>query len=170
MAWTDLATIKTPERVARLPKDDRGYPIFYAVSVDAEGKPNFRVIDPQKWELGIRDRLCGVCGQRLGKRLAFVGGPKSIKSRYFTDLPMHESCAEYAVQVCPFIVLPKFKYASEHKAAVAINPVVDDNRPQQFGIGITTKMKLVSLQGQIVIRAGAFARVQYWKEGQPVSP
>lgn len=94
----------------------------------------------------------------------------SMKSRLFTDLPMHERCAEYAVQVCPFIVMPKFKYASEYPVTAAINQHVDDNRPEQFGIGITTKMKLVSLQGQTVIKAGAFARVRYWKEGHPAIP
>lgn len=166
-AWTNLSGIETPARIAALPKDERGYPIFFTVLV-RDGKANFRAQDPEKWELGVRESLCGICGSKLGKKIAFVGGPLSIKSRYFTDLPMHESCAVYAMQACPFIAMPKFTYLSEYGADLAVNPLVSDKRPDCFGIGITSKMKVVQLHGQTVIKAGAFSRVQYWKDGNRI--
>jgi hypothetical protein len=168
-AWTDLTAVETPPKVAALPKDSRGYPIFFTVLISHDGKPNFRAQDPYKWETGVQDKLCGICGTKLGKRMAFVGGPKSIKSRYFTDLPMHESCAQYALKACPFIAMPKFTYLEQSAPELAVNPLVSDQRPEMFGIGITSKMKVVQLQGHSVIKAGAFSRVQFWKDGQPVA-
>ncbi|MPQ71493.1 hypothetical protein GC387_33380 [Pseudomonas sp. MWU12-2323] len=167
-AWTDLSAIETPPRIASLPKDERGYPIFFTLLVGPDGKPNFRAQDPYKWEAGVHNSLCGICGQKLGKKFAFVGGPRSIKSRYFTDLPMHESCAVYALKACPFIAMPKFTYLTQHAPELAVNPLVSDKRPEMFGIGITSKMKVVQLQGHTVIRAGTFTRVQFWKDGKPI--
>ncbi|MEN1648456.1 hypothetical protein AAIH51_33530, partial [Pseudomonas aeruginosa] len=116
----------------------------------------------------LREGLCGMCGQKLGKAMAFVGGPISIKNRLFADLPMHESCAVYAMQACPFIAAPKFSYQSALSTEMAVNPLVSDSRPDRFGLGITNKMKLVTIQGQTVIKAGRFSRVQYWVGGKPV--
>jgi hypothetical protein len=166
-AWTDLTAIETPPRIAALPKDDRGYPIFFTVLVGNDGKPNFRAQDPYKWEAGVQDGLCGICGTKLGKRMAFVGGPRSIKSRYFTDLPMHESCALYALKTCPFIAMPKFSYLAQYAPELTVNPLVSDQRPEMFGIGITGKMKVTQLLSHPVIKAGTFTRVQFWKDGQP---
>lgn len=56
------------------------------------------------------------------------------------------------------------QYAPEH----AVNPLVSEKRPEKFGIGITSKMRIVQLQGDTVIRAGTFTRAQFWKDGQPM--
>ncbi len=166
-AWTDLTAIETPPRIAALPKDERGYPIFFTALVSPDGKPNYRAQDSAKCSLALREGLCGMCGQKLGKQFAFVGGPISIKNRLFADLPMHESCAVYAMQACPFIAAPKFAYLSSEATGLSVNPLVSDARPERFGIGITNKMKLVTIQWQTVIRAGRFSRVQFWVGGKP---
>ena len=167
-AWTDLSVIETPPRIAALPKDERGDPIFFTALVEPGGKPNYRAQDSVKCNLALREGLCGMCGQKLGKAMAFVGGPISIKNRLFADLPMHESCAVYALQACPFIAAPKFSYQSALSTEMAVNPLVSDSRPDRFGLGITNKMKLVTIQGQTVIKAGRFSRVQFWVGGKPV--
>lgn len=167
-ARKDLSTIEKPPRIAALTCDSRGYPIFFTAHTDADGKPNFRVQDPQKWERAIEKGLCGICGQKLGKRYAFVGGPVSMDSHFFADAPMHESCAIYAVQACPFIAMPRFTYMQHIAPGQALNPLVSDKRPEKFGIGITGKMKLVQLQGQTLIKAGKWLRVQFWKDGSPL--
>ncbi|HBO2935215.1 TPA: hypothetical protein L4R50_000211 [Pseudomonas aeruginosa] len=167
-AWTDLSAIQTPPRIAALPKDERGYPIFFTALIEPDGKPNYRVQDTRKCNRALSEGLCGMCGQKLGKMMAFVGGPISIKNRLFADLPMHESCAVYALQACPFIAAPKFSYQPTANAGMGVNPLVSNARPERFGLGITNKMKLVTLHGQTVIKAGRFSRVQFWVSGKPV--
>lgn len=166
--WTDLSKIDTPAKIEALAKDERGYPIFFTVLLDSYGKPNFRAQDTDKVAHALRESLCGICGHKLGRYVAFVGGPKSIKSRYFTDGAMHESCAIYALKVCPFIAAPKFAYRNINPADLHVNSLVSADRPDHFGLGITTKYKIVNLHGESVIKAGRFTRVQLWKEGQPL--
>ncbi|MFL1449265.1 hypothetical protein ACI77O_12790 [Pseudomonas tritici] len=167
-ALKDISTIEKPPRIATLACDGRGYPIFFTAFVGSDGKPNFRIQDPYKWQVATERSLCGICGQKLGKRFAFVGGPKSMKSRYFTDAPMHESCAIYALQACPFIAMPRMAYLKHVQPGHELNHLVSDTKPELFGIGIATKMKLVHFQGQQLIKAGAWLRVRFWKDGSPV--
>lgn len=166
-SWTDLTLIQTPARIAALPKDQRGYPIPHTVLIQ-DGKPNFRVVDPEKAMHAVQEKLCGICGGKLGKYMAFVGGPRSIKSRCFTDLAMHSECASYALAVCPFLAMPKFSYLNVSDDKHHVNHLVSTNRPDTFGIGITTKYKVIELQGEMIIKAGSFTRVQFWTDGKPV--
>ncbi|MEN1648419.1 hypothetical protein AAIH51_33345 [Pseudomonas aeruginosa] len=53
-AWTDLSVIQTPPRIAALPKDERGYPIFFTALVEPGGKPNYRAQDSVKCNLALR--------------------------------------------------------------------------------------------------------------------
>ena len=65
------------------------------------GHPNFTAIDPGKVTRCLKKRLCGICGQMLGKQIAFVGGQYST---IFLDPPNHPKCAEIAFTECPFLV------------------------------------------------------------------
>lgn len=47
--WTDLTLIEQPERIARLARDVRGYPIPFVVEFDDQGNPDFRALDMKKW-------------------------------------------------------------------------------------------------------------------------
>ncbi|MFK4135920.1 hypothetical protein ACI2KR_27100 [Pseudomonas luteola] len=167
--WIDLNTIETPDRIKRMKVDSRGYPIPYSVEIDANGKPDFRVIDPQKWFLAAQQKRCGICGEPLGAYVAFVGGPLSIENRYFTDLPMHKDCATYALQVCPFIAAPKFSYSHSHSEEVKVNEHVSTNRPEKFGLGITKRYSLVQTgQGDILIHANEFQSIEWWSFGKRI--
>ena len=64
------------------------------------GHPNFSEIDPKKVARCLKERLCGICGQMLGKRIAFIGGSRST---VFLDPPNHPACAETAFAACPFL-------------------------------------------------------------------
>lgn len=164
--WTDLSAVEKPMRIARLEQDARGFPVFFTAMVE-NGKPDFRTVDPAKWRQAASNSLCGICGESLGKTMAFVGGPKSIKNRYFTDLPMHISCAEYALKVCPFLAMPKFGYLEQSGQDRHVNTLVTTKRPDLFGLGVTNKMKILELHGEVVVRAGRFTRVHWWKHGAP---
>jgi|TARA_Y100001934_G_C12387159_1_gene797226 hypothetical protein len=172
-AWTNLALIPTPKRIKALPKDDRGYPVPFFASVIG-GKPDFRVIDPVKWRECVEQHRCSICGKGLGKRIAFVGGPRSIENRLFTDAPMHPECATYALQACPFMAAPKFGYHGD-VAAVAAGEAktisaVTTQRPERFGLGLTKGFRFARLNGSndIVLQAAVFDSVSWWAYGQKV--
>jgi hypothetical protein len=91
-----------PDRVARLPRDPRGYPILASIT-RADGGYDFRGIEwPTVLRL-LRERRCGICGESLGYWMTFISGPEGIANRVFSDPAMHPECAAYAVAVCPYL-------------------------------------------------------------------
>lgn len=170
-AWTDLKSIAIPECMKHLEKDARGYPIPYNVTRDKKGKPDFRVIDPQKWGECVVYRRCALTGLPMGDDVAFVGGPMSMQSRLFTDAGMLPEAAEYAIQVCPFLAAPNFSYAEVRRGTLAGQKVtVDTNmsltRPERFGLGITSGYQLSKHGEGLVIVAGLWKSVAFYIHGK----
>lgn len=93
-----------PERVKQLPRFGR-YPVpYFALMVD--GVPDFRVVDTQKKSTAAIRKLCWICGQKISHpdRFCFVGGPSCTRNGLFGDGPSHFECAEFAMQICPYIM------------------------------------------------------------------
>lgn len=101
-----------PERVARLPVSEKGYPIPFFVAYP-DGKPDFRVIDPKKVMRCIMEGRCWVCGETLGAYKAFVGGPLMLVNNFSGEPPSHRDCGEFSATACPHLVLP---HASRREA------------------------------------------------------
>jgi hypothetical protein len=167
-----LDSVPVPPRLQRRPTDSRGYPIPYTVLIDETGKPDFRVTDVHAWAMAVRLRFCALCGQPMGRHLAFVGGPLSHDSRYFTDLPMHRDCAEYALQVCPFLAAPRFRYAAATPSETSgvkmtVNSAVDTTRPDAFFMGMTTGYAVVAGPGNThLAKANPWEEVTWWRQGE----
>lgn len=68
-----------------------------------DGKPDFRVLDPQKLFDCYRLKLCAICGHTLGESSYWIGGPSCGKQHYFSDGPMHKACADFSLKACPFL-------------------------------------------------------------------
>lgn len=98
-----------PERIKNLPRDpERGYPVpFFVAWID--GKADFRIADDEKRVRCVKERLCWICGEKLGRYLAFVIGPMCAINRISAEPPMHRDCAEYSARVCPFLLNPNQK-------------------------------------------------------------
>ena len=62
--------------------------------------PDYTTVDQEKVIKALEKRLCGICGQTLGKYIYFLGG---IRGSIFKDPPMHEKCAEFSVLACPYL-------------------------------------------------------------------
>lgn len=95
-----------PERMQSLPVDRRGYPVPWFVGI-VNGQPDFRVADQEKLVLAVQHRLCWLCGQPLGRWLAFAIGPMCCVNRISAEPPSHRSCAHFAVRACPFLMTPQ---------------------------------------------------------------
>lgn len=78
------------------------YPVPFIVKW-IDGKPDFRVVDPEKWDRCVKEKLCSICGYRLGELCFIVGGPLTEGNRLFFDPPMHKQCAEFSAKVCPYV-------------------------------------------------------------------
>lgn len=163
--------VEIPARLSARPCDKRGYPIPWMVATDSSGQPDFRVTDQKRWVAAVKLRCCSMCGERMGRHLAFIGGPKSFESRLFTDLPMHKDCATYAIQVCPFLAAPNMKYAErlpsmEGVQVVRHTPEMVDERPDRFFLGATTAYEVVQIgQGSVVAHARQWETVEWWRHG-----
>jgi hypothetical protein len=97
-----------PERIAKLPRDDRGYPVPWFVAW-VDGRPDFRVIEGGRIFEALKERRCWVCGEKLGRYLAFVIGPMCAINRITSEPPSHRDCALFAARACPFLTMPRMK-------------------------------------------------------------
>lgn len=171
-AWTDLQAISIPECMQHLERDARGYPIPYNVTRNRKGKPDFRVIDPNKWNECVVFRKCALTGLPLGEEFAFVGGPQSMLHRLFTDAAMLPEAAEYAIQVCPFLAAPSFSYATVKNGklggeGVTVFEGMSTERPEVFAIGITRSYSLYRHGSGLVIQAGPWESLKRYRHGKP---
>jgi len=97
--------VPAPPKMARLPRDRRGYLVPWFVAW-VNGEPDFRVLDARKASLAVSEHLCWLCGQKLGRHLAFNIGPMCAVNRVSSEPPSHRDCAVYAAQACPFLTQP----------------------------------------------------------------
>lgn len=96
-----------PSRIARLPVS-RGYPVPWFVDW-INGEPEFRAADGRKFERAIRERLCWVCGEVIGRYVTFVLGPMCGVNRVSAEPPCHLECAQYSAINCPFLSKPRME-------------------------------------------------------------
>jgi hypothetical protein len=85
---------------------ERGYPVPWFVAW-VDGKPEFRTADARKFREAVAVRKCWVCGETMGRHMAFVIGPMCSINRVSADPPSHRDCAEFSVKACPFLTKPQ---------------------------------------------------------------
>lgn len=154
-----------PDRIARLERDPRGYPIPWFVHRPADGTIDFRVMDPERFVLAVKERRCWVCGDRLGKFIAFVGGPLSAAQRLYADPPSHVECAEFAAKVCPFLTIPTARRREANKPAhVEMSGQQVIENPEVTGILIATGYSGLP---QGVLLAKEPREIRWFHQGRP---
>jgi hypothetical protein len=129
----------------------------------------------------VRERLCGICGQRLGAYLCFVGGPGSAfhpAGKYF-DGPVHRDCAEFALRVCPYLAMAgsyarrigarTLKPGAVPKGAVLIahDPTIHAPQPAVFVMGSCKRFSLDERRRFVPERP--WVEVRYFRAGQEIT-
>lgn len=164
-----IAFLDMPARIRALPVDPaRGYPVPWFVAW-VDGKPEFRCADGAKFVRAVKEKLCWVCGDKLGTKLAFILGPMCAVNRISAEPPCHRECAEYSIKACPFLSRPAMErreggevYEQGTCAGVAIrrNP----------GVSILWMTKGYSLvedgNGGVLFSVGAPFEIKPWAEGR----
>jgi hypothetical protein len=95
----------------------------------------------------------------------------------FLDPPLHQECAEYALQVCPFLAAPSYaKRIDDKKLKPENRPdgmilVKHGNmlpdQPERFGLGMTSSMEIISERAGYLFIPKKWEYVEFWKSGKP---
>lgn len=105
--------IEIPSFLSHLKISERGYPIPWFVPIN-KGVPEFSYQDGKKLDISIDGHLCHICGKKLPKDyIYFISGPEGLKNQFSTDMGMHRDCAEYSLQVCPYMLFNKVDRKTE---------------------------------------------------------
>lgn len=162
-----LKSVVMPPNIEALPKDGRGYPIPYTVAYIG-GKPDFTVVDPDKWKRALKFGLCGVCGKPNYGRKWFIGGPSCHVNRMFYDHPMHEECARYAIVVCPYLAITKMTHRTVKPEGTVFVSAASEEKPDKFMLGRAKSVKTVRFGDDILLRASEWEHVEWWVGGEQV--
>lgn len=152
-----------------LPVTEGGYRKPWFVKGD-----DFRITDSDKAGLSVSKKACWICGNPFEtSRYAMVGDAMSATIRIYKEPPCHVECAEYAMQVCPFILYPKAKrrtaglsyedsleYANEG-AAIEVNA---DN-PGEFYITVVSDFTYHHDQQLTAFDKDKVLEIQHWIGG-----
>ncbi len=166
----DARRVPMPPRVKALPRGPNGYPIPWFVPTLPDGRRDARLASVDTQIRAITQHRCWVCGVQLGRRLAFVLGPVSVINRKTTEPAMHRDCAEYALQVCPFLTDPAAARRVQAMPAGALPPagVSIPHNPGGAAVWITDTFTPRHPPGaaQIIVTPGPARSVSWWKQGR----
>lgn len=85
----------------------KGLPVPFFTAFNEDGTPDFRAHSPERHSKAVRDELCGICGKHLLYWRFLLVGPNELKQRATYMPAMHENCARFALEVCPFLAMGK---------------------------------------------------------------
>lgn len=155
-----------PARIAKLRRDERGYPVPWFVAWD-KGKPVFPVADGAKFGRAIRENLCWVCGQKNDEMLAFVIGPMCGINRTSSEPPCHVTCAMFSAQACPFLTKPKMgRMDCSDIGAVDPAGVMLRRNPGCCAVWITKSYEVFRVENGALIKIGDPRLIHWFAEGR----
>jgi len=83
-------------------------------------------------------RMCSLCGESMEYWVAFLGTPRAVELRRFTDPPGHPACMTAALTLCPHIALARHRRArADRPSAGIIPPGSHGTKPDGWTLGIT---------------------------------
>lgn len=164
-----------PPRMEGLPLDDRGYPIPWFVAY-VDGKPEFRAMDLEKFVRALKEKLCWVCGERLGIYIAFVSGPMCGINRTTTEPPSHKDCAVWSARNCPFMNNPRVVRREDDSSAAFSENNAGISIKRNPGVAMVWNTRYFETfrdpsnkDGGILIQMGEPDSVEWYFEGKPAT-
>lgn len=161
-----------PKRLVTLPVEERGYVVPWFVDW-IEGKPEFRAMDPAKWQRAIREKLCWVCGERLGRYMVFVAGPMCGINRTSSEPPSHKECAEWSVRNCPFLNNSKAIRRVDEKFGMDAPCIGGEAIMRNPGVTMLWTTETYSIfrdgRGGYLLHMGEPTEVRWFAEGKPAT-
>jgi len=164
-------TIPLPDRMRDLPRDHRGYIIPRFVHWE-NGEPDFRIVDAAFRMRCVTYRLCWLCGQKLGRHLAFVIGPMCALTRTTSEPPSHLECARYAAQVCPFLSRPRMRRNEKDWPEDKVRYIPGDHLERNPGVSViwvTADYGAFAVANGDLYKVGDPISIEWWREGRPAA-
>lgn len=173
-------TTLIPDRIARLPKDKRGYPIPWNILRGVDGSPLFTVNDDRRAWRALREHLCPICGEPLGRWHWWVGGPRSAfdEHGWYIDLPGHHECMTFSLATCPYLAAPKYlgriDVADPSKlppeARILLDETMISDRPDVFVAVASSRVEVMPRNGFVPYTRPARPALAYefWRHGQRI--
>lgn len=147
-----------PAEIRHMPIDPRrGLPIPFINERDERGNANFAVLDPRRAIVCYRERLCAMCGLKMGAEVALYGSEHCLEpDGFFIEAPVHEKCMRIALAgVCPFISRETYPRRRIDDPQVAV--LGDREKLREVGRSIPKTPALVVI-------AGAYQMATMWSE------
>ena len=162
-----------PRTMRDLPIDSRGYPVPWFVAW-VDGKPEFRAADAVKFRRAIRDKLCWVCGGRMGVHVAFVAGPMCGINRTSGEPPNHLDCARWSALNCPFLSNPRMvrredELVNNAKLREDAAGMALARNPGVALIWITRQFEVFRAYNGFLIQMGEPESVEWYASGRPAT-
>ena len=155
-----------PERMKSLPVE-RQYPVPWFVA-EIDGHYDFRVVGAGKRETAVNNKLCWICGERLGSTLVFVIGPMCAVNRVTAEPPNHRECAEFAAKACPFLIQQQTRRRENDMPEGACDaPGIGIKRqPGVALLWLTKNYKQFKAPGGVLFRIGEPIELFWYRQGR----
>lgn len=132
-----------------------------------DGKPEFRMTDHDKLVDAVRGRKCWICGQPLGKYLAFTIGSMCSINRISAEPPEHRECAEFSAQACPFLTGKQLERRENDLPQGGPAPGVMIRRnPGCCAVWVTLGYTILRVENGILFRIGDPLEISWWAKGR----
>ena len=160
--------IPIPRHMRNLPISDQGFLIPWFVAHLEDGTPVPHLADPVKRLRAGRIGLCWCCGDWLGVHKSFVIGPMCSVTRTTSEPPNHLGCAEYAVQVCPYLRNPRMRRNPiDVGGTLSVPGLMIDRNPKVSLIWTTRHYRAFpDHQGGVLYSIGDPESLAYYSEGR----
>lgn len=163
------------KRLEKLPVDERGYPVPWFVTW-INGKPEFRSADARKWSRAVKESLCWVCGEKLGRYKTFAIGPMCAITRSTSEPANHLECAEWSVRGCPFLSKPAMARRDNGgedwetiKAHTVVSGIPIDRNPGVTCLWTAVDFKTFRAGQGRLIEVGDPVHIGWYREGRPAT-
>lgn len=134
-----------PPALAARPVDPTWRRPVPVVNTMDDGSTDFTVINGDIAYQCAKARECGLCGQKMGRLVAFLGGPSAAEGRTWSDPPMHPDCAEAAVTLCPHISKAGARRVPEGRNPQSVvTEDMDMTKPDRWVMYVTRNYKIGS--------------------------
>lgn len=179
--------VPVPAFIQSLPRDPRTkMPVPFVVMKDKKGAYHFKVNDGEKQAECFINSLCSICGHTLfpGQNW-FIGGQQSAfhPAGAFIDSAMHEECAKYALQVCPYLGFRNYKAATDEQVNKQIkkiagqedykfhNPTTDFTRLPFFVLlrSISYVVNNYTDGSHTILPRKPYSQVEFWNDGSQIT-
>lgn len=104
----ELKDIEVPEKLLWRPRTTTGVPAPYAASLRDDGTIDWATPSQEKWFTCVKENRCAYCGLPNEYWIYFLVVEEQLQTyrghHFFTDPPMHETCAWYMWEVIKEVV------------------------------------------------------------------